>query len=444
MSVFDEATNVKFFTEGLWCDEAFSWALAAKGSALLPLTARDFNPPLYYLVLRTWMGIVGTSEVAMRSLSLVFFGLTLYVVWRYMRDVGRIAPVRASVYLGLFAVNPMLTYYAVEARMYSMVACLAAASMYTFALRRRRWYVAVTTAALHTHYFVVLLLIAQAASVLLTETGKERRRRFAQVCLPLALLFPWIAYVVAIRQSWESSFWILSPGKRFVVHLVTSIFSGHEPTFASLAPSQVWLFTLVLMPIVLWSVLAAWRMLHKNSAGETVIMHGELAFQFTLVLLWALLPATLTYAASFVKAVFLPRYLVFSTVGLLLLMISGVERARLWARVAMIAALYALSVQYQVIHAHRHSKGQYRETISQIAAIAGPDDVLYVRGEYDFFPAQYYFGERRVFLVGKGYDEIPAFAGKVLIPPDRVRAVPAASGARVFLLTNDHEWQAVE
>ena len=79
----------------------------------------------------------------------------------------------------------------------------------------------------------------------------------------------------------------------------------------------------------------------------------------------------------------------------------------------------------------------------QIAAMAGRDDLLYVRDEYDFFPARYYFGERRVFLAGRGYGEIPAFAGKVLIPPDRVREVPAASGARVFLLTNDHEWQEV-
>ena len=127
--------------------------------------------------------------------------------------------------------------------------------------------------------------------------------------------------------------------------------------------------------------MAAWRVLHENSAGEPGVTKRELAFEFTLLLLWALLPATLTYTVSFVKAVFLPRYLVFSTVGLLLLMISGVERARLWAGVAMIAALYALSIQYQVMHAHRHSKGQYRETIAQIAAIAGPDDVLYVRGD---------------------------------------------------------------
>ena len=109
----------------------------------------------------------------------------------------------------------------------------------------------------------------------------------------------------------------------------------------------------------------------------------------------------------------------------------------------MVVALYVLSIHYQFIHAQRHTKGQYRETIMQIAAVAGRDDLLYVRNEYDFFPARYYFGERRVFLAGRSYDEIPAFAGKVLIPPDRVREVPAASGARVFLLTNDHEWQEV-
>ena len=439
MSVLTEATNLKFFTEGLWCDEAFSWALASKGSALLPLTARDFNPPLYYLVLHLWMRIAGASEMAMRSLSVLFFVVTLFVVWRYMADLGRIPRGRACVYLGLFALNPMLTYYAVEARMYSMVACLAAASMYAFMARKPRLYAAVTTAALHTHYFVLLLVAAQAVNVLVTETAQEKRRRLMQVALPVALLTPWMAYVAAVRQSWETTFWIEPPGKRFVVHLVTSIFSGHEPTFASLPPSQVWVFTLVLVPIVLWSFLTAWRRLNnRNNASDR-----EFAGQFAL-LLWALFPAILTYGVSFVKAVFLPRYLIFSTVGLLLLMIKGMEHARSWARMAIVAALCALSVHYQIVHAHRHTKGRYRETIMQIAATAGRDDLLYVRSEYDFFPAQYYFGERQVFLAGRGYAEIPAFAGKVLIPPDRVREVPSASSARVFLLTNDHEWHEVD
>ncbi len=228
MSVFTDATNVKFFTEGLWCDEAFSWALASKGSALLPLTSTRFQPAS---LLSDPSRLDGSSR-HIRDGDALALGAVLRPDPRHRLALhGRCRQNRATAgrcVPGLFAVNPMLTYYAVEARMYSMVACLAAASMYTFALRRRGWYVAVTTVALYTHYFVVLLLIAQAASVLLTEAGEERRRRFAQVCLPVALLLPWISYVVAVRQSWESNFWILPPGKRFVVHL-SSICD--EPTF---------------------------------------------------------------------------------------------------------------------------------------------------------------------------------------------------------------------
>ena len=165
-----------------------------------------------------------------------------------------------------------------------------------------------------------------------------------------------------------------------MVHLVTSIFSGHEPTFASLAPSQVWVFTLILVPVVLWSVFTAWRALNNRNHVRDA-SDREFAGQIAL-LLWALLPGTLTYGLSFVKALFLPRYLIFSTVGLLLLMVNGIERARRWARISMVAALYALSIHYQFIHAQRHTKGQYRETIMQIAAVAGRDDLLYVRNKY--------------------------------------------------------------
>ena len=84
---------------------------------------------------------------------------------------------------------------------------------------------------------MLLLLLAQAATALLTETAEDRRRRIRQVALPVALMIPWLVCRGG-RQSWENTFWIQPPGKRFVVHLVTSIFSGHEPTFASLAPSQ--------------------------------------------------------------------------------------------------------------------------------------------------------------------------------------------------------------
>jgi hypothetical protein len=160
---------------------------------------------------------------------------------------------------------------------------------------------------------------------------------------------------------------------------------------------------------------------------------------FLLLALWALLPPALVFAGTIVKPMFLPRYLIFSTVGLLLLLVYGLERARLPLRLAMLTLLAGLAVHYQVLQAHRHTKGVLRETLGAIREQAGIGDVLYVRSELDFFPAQYYFDHTRVFILGRTYAEIRSFSGKVLIPPSRVVSTPAVSGG-AFLLRNQYEY----
>src|SRR3989344_2939011 len=74
-------TPLYFMTQSLWRDEAFSYLLAQKSIIdIIRLTAQDFNPPFYYIMLHFWISIFGKSEIALRSLSFVFFALTLYDV----------------------------------------------------------------------------------------------------------------------------------------------------------------------------------------------------------------------------------------------------------------------------------------------------------------------------------------------------------------------------
>jgi hypothetical protein len=49
-----------------------------------------------------------------------------------------------------------------------------------------------------------------------------------------------------------------------------------------------------------------------------------------------------------------------------------------------------------------------------------PGDKLYVTSELDFFTAQYYLDEKRVFIWNKTYKEIPQYVGKALIPKNKV------------------------
>src|SRR5215210_6356260 len=211
MTFFVNHTVVKFFVESLWRDEAFSWAMATNGLAVLPLTARDFNPPLYYLLLYGWMQITGSSEAAMRSLSILFFVGTLWVAWRFMVDLFGVPARRAAPYLVLFAINPMLSYYAVEARMYSLLALLAATSYYAYLTKRPTLYIVSTTAGLYTHYFMLLVIACQCAGALLTGRFAEARRRIPVLAAPLILLAPWILTTMWLKEDFSSEFWVEPP-----------------------------------------------------------------------------------------------------------------------------------------------------------------------------------------------------------------------------------------
>jgi mannosyltransferase len=336
MTFLTQHTVIKFLVEGLWRDEAFSWAMASRGWGLLPLTARDFNPPLYYLLLAGWMQLVGSSELALRSLSVVFFVGTLLVTWRFMVDLLDVPRRRAWLYLALIACNPMLLYYAVEARMYSLVALLAATSFYAWLAQRPVLYVISTAAGLYTHYFIVLVLVCQVLGTTLAGRFGDLRRRIAMLALPLLLLAPWVFATLWLKEDGGREFWVETPGWRSIFHLVTSVYTGHDESFSLIDRPERWLFALGLLPIVLWSL---WTAAVRGVRRDVVLGTA----------LWALLPPAIVLLTSFVKPVFVPRYLIFSSVGLLLLFVGGLERARPRVRAAFLVILFGLALQYQVL-----------------------------------------------------------------------------------------------
>ena len=116
-------TPLRFFIQSFWRDEAFSYLLAKQNIlSILILTAKDYNPPLYYLLLHMWIGVFGPSEIALRTLSLLFFFGTLYVVSLFLNNIFKISVKKTLFYLLLFVLNPLLHYYAFEARMYTLFA----------------------------------------------------------------------------------------------------------------------------------------------------------------------------------------------------------------------------------------------------------------------------------------------------------------------------------
>lgn len=122
------ATALRFYrldAQSFWNDEGNSARLVERPVALiLRGTAADIHPPGYYLLLHGWRALAGDSEFALRGFSALCGVLTVAVAASLGRRAGgwRVAGAAA----GLTAAHPLLVYYSQEARMYALLALLAA------------------------------------------------------------------------------------------------------------------------------------------------------------------------------------------------------------------------------------------------------------------------------------------------------------------------------
>ena len=105
----------------LWLDEAFSVWLARHplGEMIAWIARIDQHPPLYYLLLHFWIGLVGDGPAAVRLLSALLSTLTIpamYLLGR--RLLGPAVGILAALILAL---SPFHVRFAQETRMYALL-----------------------------------------------------------------------------------------------------------------------------------------------------------------------------------------------------------------------------------------------------------------------------------------------------------------------------------
>ena len=165
-----------------WIDEGLSVGIASFPFTEIPEVLRqDGSPPLYYLLLHLWMSAFGTSEAATHSLSLLFALLAIPVaLWAGWSLFGRRSGWTAA---ALAALNPFLTIYAQETRMYSLVILLSlaatAAFVHAFVFRRRRYvavFAALLAVMLYTHYWALFFALGGIAALVVSARAMGARR----------------------------------------------------------------------------------------------------------------------------------------------------------------------------------------------------------------------------------------------------------------------------
>jgi len=410
-------TPLMFLVQSLWRDEAFSYFLAKKNILeILTLSAKDFSPPLYHLILHFWINIFGGSEIALRSLSIIFYWATVYVGFLFLTDFFKMKLKKAFFYTLFIAINPLLLYYAFEARMYSMLAFFGILSFYSLYKKKSTFYFLSLILGLYTHYFMILVVVTQYFLI------KSKKQIYA-----LLAFLPWIIFTLVNRGIIIDSFWIQKFSVNNLVNFIGSVYTGYEREFRFFDKS------ICLFSTALWFIIVLGYIQIKKE-----VAHERKLFRYLLA--WAILIPLFTVLVSFIKPVFLPRYLIFSTTGLIILLIFAIEKFPLLLRVLIIVFIFTVTFNYNQLQIKERKKANLRKTVKEIKVLMKDNDSLYVSSELDYFTALYYLRENKVYIWGKTYEEIPNYVGKALIPKEKIASTLPFYPKKAYVLSPDGQY----
>ena len=322
-------------TYSLWCDEAFSVFVAkSQWSDLFRQVILDrVHPPLFYMLLKVWIAVVGASLSQLRLFSVFFSAFTLLPLWSCMRRI-RLEPWLKLALLFAIACNPFLIFYSQEVRMYALLCFLSVWSLDLYLKQRserpflRILWALVNVSLVMVHVAGVAVIGCELAHAALAR--KEFRNRFL-TCLPAVLAF--VGWVIAVKA--------LSPAPARVLHNIQWIsrltLAVQWKTIAHLLGSSVGAVVLNLpVAIAIWT-------------------HRKVEQRFASLFLM-LSAATIVFVFAFsvvVKPIWQERYLIVAVIPYYLLAGDSIRRiGPKWALrcTVAIAAVGMLSLEYDLTH----------------------------------------------------------------------------------------------
>jgi len=320
--VFLTITIINAPRASIWFDEAFSTYLVHFSYwDIARFTASDVHPPLYYWLLKLWSNLFGTTELAYRSLSILFGAATTVVAFFLSRKLfGRKV---AWLSLAFLVLSPMLIRYSDEARMYTMAALIVFSATYFMVkaeeTKRKKywvWYGVFVSLGMWTHYFTALAWLAHWVwrAIVVWRKGnsfKEFIRSFftkpwiITYAIAVGLFLPWLPFMAKqLTVVQASGFWISPVGVDTPVNYLTNYFYYLEH-------NQVLSWVALTMLIVVGIVIALLPKAFKS-------LNAQAKKSFLLITSLAWVPPVLLFLASLppLRSSFVDRYLVPAVVAL--------------------------------------------------------------------------------------------------------------------------------
>jgi mannosyltransferase len=302
---------LKFFQvsdASIWLDEAHTANQALKSiSAIISDSAKDQNPPLYFIVMHFWIKLFGISEFGIRSFSVFMSVITIPVLFYFAKEnFNTKAAVIASV---LFTFSEQQIYFSLEARTYAFTGLLCVISFLLFFRLIKMPSVPVSlllgfvnSSLIYSHFISCFIIVVEIVCLFILLIKGDRKvflYGILSLLLIVLLFIPWIGNLFKNIPK-PGEYWLAKPAFYNLKGLFISFSNGKIST-------------------VLFGMLICWFIYFTGKKYFEKDQPAKKYFGVIVLLLWFLLPVFADYLISGITPIFLNKYLLYSSIALYLL-----------------------------------------------------------------------------------------------------------------------------
>lgn len=426
--MFLQAQN--HITRGFWGDEAWTSLISQLPfQQMLKTTAADFHPPAFYTVIELWYKIFPTTEVSTRAVSVIFYLLTGFLVFKLVsfistsreskpfdksQDKPTLEVIRKGRFWALLSafivlVNPIFFQYAFEARNYTMFAFAATGSIY-FLIKiikstsreseptlevirvlshgidsgqaRMTWtyvgFVLFSALGIYTHYYMFFTLAAQGLYLILFD----RKILLKMIWLYAAvgvLYLPWIPFLASQVSSVGQSYWIGGIDQRTHYEAILRILGGEQQSV--LRTILFWLSVVLVLTGLVQHIRPVRQRLEPQALSG-----GQKSFEkpYILVWLWATVPFILASLPGFrfgevqfpFRPIFFWRYLIPAAVPLAMVIVHASQKLWQPLRTLSLVVIIILSLIIDIVTFVRYPKTFKQVYAERIVPEIEPNDKI--------------------------------------------------------------------
>ncbi len=390
----------------IWHDEGYTMLMAPlPPGEILRRTALDVHPPLYYLVLHSWLQLFGTSELAARSLSAVLMIAVIPISYALVKQLfDRNSAIIAALFVAL---APFLVRYSQEARMYGMLTFIASLATWllVIAKQKNRWtwwaaYGSVIVMGLYTHYHVIFVIAFHwgyvAFAGIWPKANWQNIRNnilnthwIAVNTLAVLAFIPWLPIALKQFTNIQNDYWIPqvtgdtlpSTIARFLTNDNLDVFQFGAGEAGILIPSPG-LRSLLFLAFIICLAFLIWQERKKNL--DRIML---------LALNCGLAPVVLFFL-SFNRPTYYDRYFVYAAVAFYIILALIITRIKLFSGHSLVrnglVVLVGLVFSIGTANVYSHATHPMRALAQAIDEQIMPGDALVNGDFYTYFDYRYY------------------------------------------------------